>query len=440
MDKNYPESPHILSTDVGAWDEYHRLRDLRKHEGLLDLQQRMNPSRDITLGQVANISGHDPEDIASPSQMQRSIEPSSVPHYRSVPTMTNGPEVQGPYDIRQQADVDGREQPVTQHYPAMGGQDQAVPQVRRQASNLTLPGGPTSPGFDKPISTLQEEEGAPQRITRIDTDAPADRFQQMLATSSLERETKWPRGMGGGGAGTLQAKIQALVQSGIPEDEARQYAVLGSTAGDKTENIKARTRASGSRADNLDMNTDLSPQKFEEQQRQNSWAHDYKNRQLNLMQERHREGAERGQQSNELGWARLNNRRWYEDNLLAIYGDVNKAGRFAPEESDALHRGMGFLQTMKERDLTPDEETMWGGVKKFLHIAEPPHYTWQPRPPLTPPTKGTAAPMSRGSAKPGTSQGSQQSSPVQIKDEAEYNKLAPGTSYIDPKGVRRTKQ
>lgn len=450
MDANYPQSPHILSTDVGAWDEYNRLKELRRMEGMTDLQQRMNPARDTTLGEVSNISGHPIDQLATRAQYSDSPEPSSVPHYRSVPTMTNSPEVQGPYDISQPADVDSREQPIEQRYPAQGEQQtQAFPQVRQRPGNFQLPSLPGSQpeGFSKSVNTLEPEQGPPINVSRIDREAPATRMQQMLATSSLQRESQWPRNYGGGGEKTLNSKIlnrtQAYMDLGWGEDDAKRQAQFEATGGTpeelgaKQENLKSRTNTSNARGRNLENDTNLDNQKFAQRQAQDRFMNDYRDRSLALRgrSEERMQGA-----VDSKDWAtveRLNEQRYWHDETLKFLAATGKGGLHSDDEREAARQAMDIVGRMEQRPPTPDEQ---GFLEKLM--GPRPRYKYNPRPPVQAPQhpqKGTAAPMDRGTKGANLPGHASKQSPAVVKDDADYEKLPSGTQFMGPDGKQRTK-
>jgi len=409
----------------GASHQYEADRQLYDLQEKMRLAQEMNPLRGTNLGELAQLSGRDPREMAQPGQYtERSVtEPSAVPSYRYMPTMTQGPEVQGPYDIRQAADQNSVAQPITQHYPQSGAMTQATPQLRQQ--------------YNQPIGTMTEgpRPDISYNERDINPQAPSTRLQQLEGMSRLEQLTKWPRSLGAGGSGanTLAAKIQALVDSGLSEDQARQYAVLGGMAEDKTANLQARTGTSTARAENLQAGTALMPRRQHEIERHNLIMEDFRRNSLRQTDDwrRNMQGAQ--DNKDWIAVQRLNEQRDWHDALKGLMLAVDKNDILSDDQSQAYSQAQSIIGQLDQRDPSPQELTFLESI-----FGKRPRYEYKPRPKVELPTgkssSRSSVTESGRQARAATGVGA----PV-VKDDTDYEKLPSGATFIDPHGKQRKK-
>ena len=352
---NLPSEPGFFeSYNPRVGERYQAELDLAKQRATLLQNQELNPLRNMSLQQVSTLSDLSPMDLAHPSQME------SHPGYQS-------------------------EVPQSRYVPTLN----ETPQVRNVPGMAATGMGQMELGPGRQV----------QPYTTVDGNQPSTLSQQMVGQQAMERLGRWPTGMAGVRNFNNKAGQRALAMETLRTDPNNPMAlsIMQMTGGtDNERDSLVNSRQAGT--DRSRANVDQGQDRLDETRRMNDWRMRHGDAQDALAIRRFHDGAQRGQASNELGWERLNNTRWYQDNMLRIFGDVDKADRFSDEEQAAFHQGNQLLQKMEHQDLDPKEMTVWQGIKSRLGIKEPPAYQFTPRPRVGPSTgKGpTAAPSAAG--------------------------------------------
>jgi hypothetical protein len=155
-----------------------------------------------------------------------------------------------------------------------------------------------------------------------------------------------------------------------------------------------------------------------------------------------RKAQERMQQAqDQKDWVaveRLNEQRYWHDQLMLAFGAVDKADLFPDEQQDAFAKGMGIIDQLGERPIS-DEEKSW--FRGQFGIAERPRYSYTPRKPLpsgAPNTMQRKPKAPAGSTKP-TGAGDGGNVPT-VNSPEEYDKLPKGTRYKDSQGNEGVKR
>lgn len=315
----------------------------------------------------------------------------------------------------------------------------------------------------QPVGTFQEAP-RPQVSTReLDRNAPTDLPQQLLAQAVIKRESTWPRNYGSqgqAGTNTFNAKVRARAEGLMASDptltaqEAMSRAQLELTGGtteqidDKTANLRTRTDTSASRGRNLDAQTDMLPRRQAEVERHNRVMESLRRDSLSFQDRWHEQAQQALSNKDEVAWARLNEQRYWHDQMMAWAAGVDKSGVLTEEQEAAGRQGLDVVRRMETREPTPDEL----GFLERLTGKTRPRYTLQPRPEIRP--QGQPPSMQRNSAPGVTGSGSsrqaQSSSSASklsrssklatVNSQEEYDALPKGTEYVDSEGNKGRKQ
>lgn len=500
--------------------------------------QDASPTKGMSLGQVSELSGFSPQQLADPAQYRdRAVtEPSQVPSFRYVQTMSDTPlvsrqQLEGPPKpvteeqygpgqatlrpgmesrfeerIRQQnsfqkglgrPDPDKAEslyptadlmqegpRPSTTRYeqqptelvsePSTGPSIRPGTGMNRFASLVGTPfaaGAASSPqpmsgmpgsqplSLDDPRGSMSgsvrtPEIGAAGRfdqvpsqpinysVREVDTGAPASLWQQGIAASNIKREAVWPRNYGysgSGGANTLAAKAQMNFDGYMamhPEADPVQvmgWAKLAAATGEpmpdtkKATNLDARTRASQSRGALDDVRADEAPQRRKEIERHNKMMEQLRRQQLDL-QKSHQERMQKAQDNKDwVAVERLNEQRYWHDQLMLAFGAIDKPDMFTDEQQEAFAQGMGIIGQLGDR---PATETELGFLEKLTGNQRP-RYKYEPRKPLP---SGAPNSMQRQPKKESAA-----SIPT-VNSQEEYDRLPKGARYKDSQGNEATKK
>ena len=269
------------------------------------LKQASSPFRGQTLNDIARFTERDPRDLAAHDQFHdRPVtEPSAVPSYRYMPTLSDTPELQSP---------------------------QMRPQYQQSTGQMV----------EQPRPNISYTSHEPN------LDAPANLAQMQLGESYIARSARWPRG-----TGLLNAKIQALKDSGMSEHDAQQFAILGGLAGDKQEAMRSRT-------DYTNTQNEMAPRRMQETERHNQmmeqgaaearrFAHEYHNNQ--------KAARDRG---DTMAQERLDFAYEKHHDLLDRYDAANKNGTLTPEMAEDLKKGLTSSSNFMFRDPNEDELTL----------------------------------------------------------------------------------
>ena len=163
-------------------------------------EQSTNPFRQSTLGEVSRIGGHNPEDIASPSQL--------------IPRVSQQPS----------------------EVPRIGFGEQMEPMGR---FNFGLPQASLQPGPMIPVTRMEPN-----------LEAPASLPQQMLGVSDLRRQSFQPRfNPNAPGGGALMQKYKILSDTFGHDAAARILAGEPLPGGEKEQSLNIRNRVMGQHGD-----------------------------------------------------------------------------------------------------------------------------------------------------------------------------------------------
>jgi hypothetical protein len=296
--------------------------------------------------------------------------------------------------------------------------------------------------------------GAPQDITSrsVNPDAPANLWQQGIGASLIKREAVWPRNYGASGssgANTFNAKVAATAHGyrqlhpEVSEEEALALAQVSVATGEpmpqtlKAGNLKARTGASDSRAGLDDERRDNIKPHQAEIERHNKMMESLRKQQLEIS----RKAQERMQHAQDnKDWVaveRLNEQRYWHDQLMLAFGAIDKPDMFSDEQQKAFSDAMGIVERLGERPITDDEKSWF---RSQFGIAERPRYKYEPRKPLPSGAPNTMQrkPKAGDSTKP-TDAGASGNVPT-VNSAEEYDKLPKGTRYKDSQGNEGVKR
>jgi hypothetical protein len=385
-------------------------RKLYEAEASARLGQQTNPLRDTTLGQLSELTNTPADELASKNQYRTTqySEPSAVPSYRFMPTLPGEPQMGMTPGLTGR----DREAYMSTLSPAEMDNRMDLPSYRAHMPQPTELAGPSEP-IPSLRGRFEAQSGPPTQYskTEVNRDAPSNLYQQSLGMSSLEREKKWPR-MYGTGAATFQAKVQAraqgLIAAGMDPDSALHAAQLemtGGTVEDKSaarENLRQRTDTGEARSRNLDAQTGMMPRRQGEIERHNQAMEGLKSQLLGMTAGWHEKMQAAQDNKDWIAIARLNESRYWHDQMMGVFGAVDKADIMDDEQKSAMKQGLGIVQQLEQRDPTPDELTLLESV-----FGQRPRYKYQGRKPLEGPTSqnGVAPPMARpqssGATKPG---------------------------------------
>lgn len=479
-----------ITEDVGAppsapgyldyWFNNAKLSDYERRSKIYDaaaaesVRQRMNPVRDVRLGDAANFLHEQPASIAEKGQYtDRTVsEPSGIPRYQFAPTMMQGPEAQGPYDIRQEPDVNGRPSPIERQYVQSPDVPQ-TPQVRQPMMGLSMQeAGPAQSMRDvptlqspdlrlpsrigssmAPLGAFEPQQGPAMSYNKQDVnlEAPTTLFQQQRMMSELHRDSLRPYGSGASGAGRFEAEVQARAQAymqafpDMSEAEARSKASADKTGGSfasnkaKLENTEAGTSLRGTREADITNRQNLREREFTNLQRHQKLGEDIaaaREHRLGLYQERMQHAMDN---KDWIAVARLNEQRSWHDFMSKVYLAADKAGIVDDDIQKAIQQDLISIDQLHERDLQPDELDNLRQLGASLGIATPQKaYTYKSRPPIQAPQQGPA-PMARPSAAPVAPSATTGTAPSDADYEATYNKLPSGSKFVGPDGIPRVK-
>lgn len=377
------------------------------------LDQDLNPYRNVSVGEVSRVTGVPLSDLAAPEQrmVREVMEPSEVPSYRYIPTQRMEPLAAqthgwaGRLEPNPSADAFYRSmgvEPPQRGLEPMDTSEQVLRDVRPQIR----------PMFNEPVGRL-EETTPPQISVRremIDPNQPSTLAQQQLYGAGVELHTKWPRSITGSSTADKEAqraifqRLEGKRLSGIPltAEEQAMWRTAGAGSGvfsrdwDPT-GTKARIGEEqvGNQSDRvsiLEQQLQLQRDKEKRLADQDQWMRAFRQRQLDATKDWHRRVAEASTNKDILGLMRLNELRWWHDQISAwmiAKGDV--AGD--AEKASALQM-MDTLQRM-DRGEIPDDPGLLEQLGRTLGLSKSPTYPVQPRPPLTN-ERGVAPPMGKG--------------------------------------------
>lgn len=301
-----------------------------------------------------------------------------------------------------------------------------------QMPSLSDPRSQSAPMQTSSGGGFQASQGQPLSHSEVDPEAKLSLGQQQLAGAYVKREGTWPRNygsMGTSGSNTLLTKIRerrlAYEALGKTPEEAETLARLDVTGGQeedilaKRENLTARTGASEATADLRRGQTGMLDKNYRLALRRQQALENYRNQSLSLR--RSMEERMQGAQDSK-DWVaveRLNEQRYWHDQLMQWAGMVDKSGDMTDEESEALKKGLGIIQGLEQRPITPDEESWF---RKFFGMEQRPRYKYTPREPVKAPSGG-AKPMTRTQKKASESTSTSKSGVLSPEEQEELKSL-----------------
>ena len=354
-----PESPGFFAypSDV---HQFHQDRALYDKQEEARIAQGMNPLRDMSLGQISQLSELSPMELAHPSQMEaRPGYQSEVPQSRYVPTLNETPQVR--------------------NVPGMSATGMG---------QMEMGPGPQV----QPYKT-------------VDAGQPSTLSQQMVAQQAMERLGRWPTGMSGVRNFNNKSAQRSQAMDTLRTDPNNPLAlsIMQMTGGTENERDSivdtrdARTKRFG------DV-TDQGQQRIDETGRHNLMLEQGQAEARRFAREYHQQQKFARDKGDRMAQERLDFAYEKHHDILDRFDAANKNGTLTPEMADDLRKGLTSTSGFMTRDPSEDEISLFErlGIKLGIHDKPRSRLETAPR---NPPSARRAAGASPEAGAPPTADG-----------------------------------